>query len=126
MYYILTDEEFSVMNKGNDRKVFRKLLDYWRAKDPTPFTVYNEAMVEYFRRVDYALFNFKTITEANGSKTERGKIYILNGKPTNIKRNMSKESKIFEIWTYTNLKKEFTFETNSKGSFSLTKIIDLK
>lgn len=126
MYYILTDKEFSEMNKGNDRKMFRKILDYWRTKDPTPFTVYNEAMTEYFKRVDYSFFNFKTITDPDGSKTDRGKIYILNGKPAKIARSMGTDDIIQEIWNYPNLKKQFVFETDSKSHFNLIKIKDLK
>jgi len=126
MLLILTDKEFDEMKSGNDKKVFRKILDYWRKKDPTPFTVYNEAMTEFFKRVDYAFFNYKTITETNGFKTDRGKIYVLNGKPAKSVRNIGKDSSIEEIWTYPNLKQEYIFVSNSKGQFTLEKIKDLK
>ena len=37
-------------------------------------TPYNEEMAEYFSRVDYAFYNFQTINQKDGAKTDRGKI----------------------------------------------------
>lgn len=126
MYYILTDDEYSKIKKGSQREILKKIIEYWKTKDPSPFTLVNEAMNEYFKRVDYAIFNFQTIREKDGAKTERGKIYILYGKPSDIKRNITKDNKLQEIWYYINLKKTFLFETDTNGVLYLTKITDNK
>lgn len=126
MYYLLTDDEFSKIKKGNPQEIYRKLIDWWKKSDPTPFTVFNEAMNEYFSRVDYAFFNFKTITEKDGSKTDRGKIYILHGKAGKIERNLTKNNVIEEKWIYPALKKAFVFITTAKGILTLDKIEDIK
>lgn len=76
---ILTEEEFDAINSGTDKEKWLKLLQYWKKNDPTPQTPYNEAMSAYYERVDYAFFNFSTVTEKDGSMTDRGLIYILNG-----------------------------------------------
>jgi GWxTD domain-containing protein len=118
MYYMLTDEEYNVIKKGSREEVFKKILAYWKKYDPTPNTPYNEAMSEYFKRVDYAYFNFQTFAEKDGAKTDRGKIYILNGPATTIDIKLQ-EDKTIERWYYKRLKKEFVFESVTSGIFKL-------
>lgn len=125
MYYILTEEEYDKMNKGNLARRFKAILDYWSQRDPSPDTKYNEAMNEYFKRVDYAFFNFQTPTSPDGAKTEKGKVYILHGSPSKAEQSLDK-GKAIEIWDYDNLKKQFIFQTQSNGEFKLTEIIDLQ
>ncbi len=122
-YYIMTDEEFAYVNSGSERLKTSKLLAFWSKHDPTPNTPHNEAMAEYYQRVDYAFFNFQTISEKDGAATDRGKIYILNGPPTRIERDLS-QSKTKEIWHYDNLKKKFVFELLSVGNYRLIEIIE--
>ena len=56
MYYILPDDEYSALNSGNEEKMKQKLFKYWTAHDPTKNTPYNEAMAQFFNRVDHGLF----------------------------------------------------------------------
>lgn len=121
MYYILTDEEFKEMKSASDEDKPNKLMNYWKAKDPTKSTPYNEVMNEYFKRVDYAFFNYQTLKEKDGSKTERGKIYILYNKPDSVDKALV-GGKQYEIWTYKKLGKVFHFELVSNGLYILTKI----
>ena len=123
MYYILNDDEYKAMNKGSDEDKAKKVMDYWKLKDPTKSTPYNEAMTAYFRRVDYAFFNYQTLKEKDGAKTERGKIYILHGKPDNVEKTLT-DNKQFEIWTYNKLGKKFHFELVSNGLYVLRKIVE--
>ncbi len=124
MYYILTEEEYDKLNEGDYADKFINILNYWKKKDPTPGTEYNEAMAEYFKRVDYAFFNFQTPSRQDGAKTERGKIYILYGNPEDTERIL-KSGKATEIWTYDNINKEFIFETQPAGDFKLKEIKDI-
>lgn len=121
MYYILSDEEFKAMESGSDALKAKKMMDYWKGKDPTNQTPYNEAMTEYFKRVDFAFFNFQTLKEKDGAKTDRGKIYILLGKPSISERTLN-NGKQYEVWTYNDLQKVFHFELVANGLFVLTKI----
>jgi GWxTD domain-containing protein len=125
MYYILDDDEYKYITSGNNKAVFRKILDYWKKRDPTAFTTYNEAMAEYFRRIDYSFFNFQTFTDKDGARTDRGKIYILNGPPDDIEQTFSGSSQI-EIWTYKKLKKRYRFETVSVDYIRLVSVEDIK
>ncbi len=124
MYYILTDDEYNEIKSGSSSKVFKKILDYWKQRDPTPTTLYNEAMAEYFQRVDYAFFNFQSTNEKDGAKTDRGKIYILFGNPDVTERNLNQNNRTVEIWKYKKLNKEFVFESNNAGRLELVKIIN--
>ncbi len=88
---------------------------FWKEKDQTPGTSYNEIMAEYYRRVDYAMQNFGTLKEPDGSKNDRGRIYILHGLPTKTERNLSASAGYQEVWTYEKLKKRFIFADASKS-----------
>lgn len=123
MYYILTDAEYKELRSGPRKDLFPKILNYWQPHDPTPQTAFNEAMAEYFKRVDYAMLNFETLSEKNGAKTDRGKIYILFGPPTETKQSNENGINV-EIWKYDNLKKEFIFEVESMSNYLLKKIIE--
>ncbi|MGI6370218.1 MAG: GWxTD domain-containing protein [Ignavibacteria bacterium] len=125
MYYILTDAEFSDINSGNNTKKYKKIIDYWKKFDPDPKTIYNEAMATYFNRVDYAFFNYRTLVEKDGAKTDRGKIYILNGAPDKIENDMTDKSHS-EIWYYYNLKQKYTFNIISVGNYKLKKIEEIE
>ncbi|MCO5252106.1 MAG: GWxTD domain-containing protein [Candidatus Kapabacteria bacterium] len=122
-FYLLNDEDFEAMKSGNKEEKRRKFLEFWKLKDPTPLTPYNEALTQYFSRVDFAFFNFQTITQRDGSKTDKGKIYILFGAPDNIKKELI-NAKSFDVWRYTALNKTFYFESQPKGIFKLTKIVE--
>lgn len=124
MEYITTEDELDKIDEGDEIEIFQNLIKYWKTKDPTPSTPYNEAMAEYFRRVDYAAFNYRTIKEKDGAKTDRGKIYILYGEPTNIHNKLT-DNKNIVTWEYDNrVNKNFTFEMISTGIYKLTEIQD--
>jgi len=77
-------------------------------------------MTVYFQRVDYAFVTFRTLKEENGVLTDRGRIYILCGKPTKIERSLAPGGPPKEIWTYASLNKEFIFEDSSRqGNYKL-------
>ncbi len=122
---ILTDEEYDNLDSGTDKEKWLKLLAYWKTQDPTPQTPYNEAMAAYYNRVDYAFFNYSTITEKDGSLTDRGLVYILNGPADKIEDSLNESNKV-EIWTYDRLGKKYTFESVSVGELKLKSITDMQ
>lgn len=124
MKYILSREEYDIMLEGSDNEVWQKFLNYWHKLDPTPSTQYNEVMNEFFKRVDYAFFNYQTSKTSDGVKTDRGMIYILNGQPTSIDRKMIK-GKTSETWVYENINKVYYFEAEVKGIYRLVEVKDI-
>lgn len=120
LQHLLTKDAYSELNSGSRAKRIEKFEQFWKQKDPTPETAYNEMMAEFYRRVDYAITAFRTLKETNGSLTDRGKIYILYGKPTSTERILEPGSSPKEIWKYESLKKTFIFEDRSKqGNYRL-------
>ncbi len=126
-YFLTTEEEYDDLRSGSKIERLTKFLDFWRRRDPTPGTAYNEAMAEYFARVDYAHFNYRTIKQRDGARTDRGKIFILHGAPTKTDRRLDPNAAPREVWTYANnVAKEFVFESESSGVFSLVEVKKLE
>lgn len=96
------------------------LFDYWKRFDSDTSNVYNDAMFEFYNRVDYANMNFSVFNKKNGSTSDRGKIFIKYGSPDETKRIYSKLDLVKEIWIYKNPKMMFTFVDNSgTGNYTL-------
>jgi GWxTD domain-containing protein len=116
-------EKDSVINSllDADKEDYQnELASYWKKVDPTPQTEFNPLMEEYYLRVDYASRNFTTITGTNGANTDRGKIYIKFGKPTEINRTSDDHGYIIETWTYNDTQRKFVFmDKKGTGDFSL-------
>ncbi len=81
--YIITPEErqaFLKLSTAEEREAF--IENFWLRRDPTPDTPENEYKEEYFRRIAYANEHFAA--GVPGWKTDRGRIYIMYGKPDEI------------------------------------------
>src|SRR5437879_4930044 len=86
--YILTDEERSAflrLSNNEEREQF--IEQFWLRRDPTPDTVENEFKEEHYARIAYA--NERFASGIPGWKTDRGRIYILYGKPDEIESHPS-------------------------------------
>ncbi len=78
--WILTDEEreaFKKLSNDDERDAF--IEQFWLRRDPTPDTIENEFKEEHYRRIAYANEHFAA--GIPGWKTDRGRIYVLYGKP---------------------------------------------
>ncbi len=119
LHFIIKED--SVKKLLNLSRNFDSVLNnYWKPLDPTPETEFNELMAEYYQRVDFADENFSTITGTKGLESDRGKIYILYGKPSSIRRVPNANKRISEIWDYAKLKKQFVFvDERGTGDYKL-------
>lgn len=106
--YIASEKQVKKMLKADDEDKRQLFLQFWREKDPTPNTVENELMDEYYRRVNYANEHFSSIRE--GWLTDMGAIYILFGPPNEIERRpFEMDMKPYEIWYYFDIDQQFIF-----------------
>jgi GWxTD domain-containing protein len=118
--YITTEQQLDSLKRGSFKDKRKNLEEFWKAKARYPATVYNDVMVQYYRRVDHAARTFGTLHDTDGAKTDRGRIFILYGPPANVDRTLSPTSGFEETWSYTNLKKKFIFLDRSKsGTYTL-------
>jgi len=128
---IITDQEriaFQRLTKDSERQGF--ITNFWLARDPTPGTPANEFKEEYDKRFAYANEHFTTQSGIPGSKTDRGKMYMLNGPPNEIvshpsggtyyrpadQRVLVTNTFPFETWRYQNM--------NGKGDNLVYEFVD--
>jgi GWxTD domain-containing protein len=78
--YVITDEErkaFKRLQTDDERERF--IEEFWRRRDPDPDTDENEYKEEYYERIAYANEHFAS--GIPGWRTDRGRIWIMYGKP---------------------------------------------
>lgn len=80
--YIITPQEEKIFREipPEDRAKF--IEEFWRRRDPTPETEVNEFRQAYYTRMAIADRAFQA--GVPGWKTDRGRIYILLGPPTDV------------------------------------------
>jgi GWxTD domain-containing protein len=92
---------------------------FWKRRDPSPETPENEAMDEFYRRVQYANQHF-SVGRA-GWRTDMGQIYIKYGEPDEVVRspfNFDRDPE--EVWYYYRDRRTFTFvDTHGFGLYDL-------
>ncbi len=103
--YLVPDSIFSDINSGSDQEKEEKFRMFWKAHDPTPKTAFNELEAEYYERADYAVDHFGTISASDGRETDRGKEYMLFGKPASVRREFEPDG-TYEILGLSNSREE--------------------
>ncbi len=81
--YIITDKEreiFKHLQTDEEREAF--IEGFWQRRDPDPDTEENEFKETYYERIAYA--NEHYASGIPGWKTDRGRIYIMYGKPDEL------------------------------------------
>lgn len=98
--YVATQSEIDYLESGGTfRERQARYAEFWDERDPTPGTPLNEAMTEYFRRIDYANKNFRSYAE--GWLTDMGRIYIVYGPADRVDRDpFTTDGKPRETWEY--------------------------
>ena len=86
--WIITDEErktFMSLKTDDEREQF--IEQFWLRRDPDPDTDVNEYREDYYQRIAYA--NEKYTSGIPGWKTDRGRMYIMFGKPDQVESHPS-------------------------------------
>jgi len=101
--YIITKKEkeiFLQLETNRERDLF--IEAFWKQRDPIPETPENEYREEHHRRINYANRIFGRGTTKQGWKTDRGKIYIILGKPATSENYGTLEARVVptEVWLY--------------------------
>jgi GWxTD domain-containing protein len=118
--YVTTPDQLDSLESGPFEARRDHLEAFWKPRDRTPGTAYNEVMTEYYRRVDHTIRTFGSIRDPDGSRTDRGRIYILHGPPSRIERTLDPRTGFSEVWTYSSPRKTFVFvDQNKSGTYVL-------
>ncbi len=106
--YILDEDDIKRFKRANVSEKEILFKEFWDKHDPTPHTVKNELMEEYYHRVRFANKQFSTFLP--GWRSDMGMIYILFGAPDDIERAYSSISNAAgQIWHYYSVNRSFTF-----------------
>jgi GWxTD domain-containing protein len=100
--YVISEKERDIFLKlETDEQRERFVERFWLERDPTLGTEKNEYKEEHYRRLEYANKFYGRDTFRPGWKTDRGRIYIILGKPKDIQRYPS-TSILYpcELWFY--------------------------
>jgi len=109
MRYVATDEEIKyLLNEFPSRKE-ELFTRFWNEKFPAGKEKVNGKMIEYYNRVNYANMHYSN--NRAGWETDRGRILIIYGRPTEVEKRESETSSTrYEIWYYNHLNKRFIFK----------------
>lgn len=117
MKYIVDDNQLDRLRSGSTSEKEQKFREFWKQRDPSPDTEFNELMAEYYNRIDYAYQNFSSL-QVPGYETDQGRAYILYGPPEDIERRLPADGPTREVWEYNN--RTLIFEaTTGFGDFKL-------
>lgn len=104
--WIITPEEraaFLQLADDTERDEFIK--QFWVRRNPTPDSPQNTFREEHYRRIAYANQHFAA--GGPGWMSDRGRIYIVNGRPDSIDSHPAGglgETKPFEVWHYNSIR----------------------
>jgi GWxTD domain-containing protein len=119
--FLVTPHDLDSLKDGSFEERRDHLESFWNKRNKTPGTAKNELMAEYYRRVDHAMRTFGTMRAPDGSRTDRGRVYIIFGPPTSMDRNLDPVAGFQETWTYEKQRKRFVFtDQNKSGNYVLT------
>jgi GWxTD domain-containing protein len=137
--YIITDSErkaFLQLQTNEEREQF--IEEFWQRRNPDPDSVDNPVKEEHYRRIAYT--NEHYASGIAGWRTDRGRIYIMYGKPDDLESHTQGETwnrpldqgggqtqtYAYEDWTYhyiegigENVELEFV-DPSGTGEFRLT------
>ena len=100
MEYILDEREYIDYITLKREEKMNYVLQYWEnINDPS-------LLNEFYSRIEYSNLKFRNIL-GDGFKSDKGKIYIIYGKPFNIENRINQNGDYQEIWIYRN--KKFIF-----------------
>jgi GWxTD domain-containing protein len=112
LQYIMPRSEWRTLKDLPPKEQEQQLENFWKERDPTPDTRENELEDEFYSRIAFANQYFSLWKDAvDGWMTDRGKVYIIYGAPSNVERPYSPtgERGRYEIWYYSHLQKRFVF-----------------
>ncbi len=104
-------EMFTLVANKSELQSWKKLTDlkakqrflyiFWFTRNPDQTSPFNPELFEFRRRIDYVKTYFSYGTEANGWKSDRGKIYVKFGEPDQREQHFATpDTKAYEEWYY--------------------------
>jgi GWxTD domain-containing protein len=130
LFYLMNKDErgvYSLLSVEQKRAYLRK---FWARRNPAPGGGRNEAAEQFYARIDSANRAFREggAAEIPGWRTDRGRIFILNGVPDEVlSRPQPASTQPYEVWKYTRgkLRKYVFFDLTGFGNYVLIYTTDI-
>jgi GWxTD domain-containing protein len=101
MYVAGQDTIDSMLAAKTDGERLTMFENFWKSIDPSPSTAKNEALEEYYARIQVANERFKSYNE--GWLTDMGRVYIIYGEPITVEKMLGPNRlTVYSRWTYPN------------------------
>lgn len=98
---IATPEEMNRLRMVSETDRQHAINNFWRKKDRTPGTPPNETMLKFYQRVATARHLFWRGDAETGNFTDRGKVYVMYGRPRKVTHRTDTKSRTrYEVWIY--------------------------
>jgi GWxTD domain-containing protein len=103
LVYLLQPREQGVYDRLSVQGKRRFLEEFWARRDQSPGTRRNEAMARFYAAVDYANRTFREggAGQIPGWRTDRGRIFLKNGRWDEILQRPMASPAPYEVWKYT-------------------------
>lgn len=117
--YIATDNEkdkYEALTTVEAKQEFMYI--FWKARDENPSDDKNQYFQDYLSRIADANARY-TAAKKDGWKTDRGRVYLVYGPPSEIERYPNEtETKPYEIWKYESLEGGVVFVFGDISGFN--------
>jgi TonB family protein len=97
LWIITPEERAAFLNLANDEERDKFIEQFWARRDP-PSSPANTFKYEYYGRIAYSNEHF--VSESPGWRSDRGRMYILYGKPDSVDSHPSGGTYPYEVWHY--------------------------
>lgn len=99
--YEATGDEIDILEDIEDHRQRAEAWNcFWAIRDPIPATSANEALQEYFRKIQIANNTWRSALRP-GYLSDRGRVFITLGPPDEVtQRPVPGDSSPFEVWSY--------------------------
>ncbi len=109
-------QQYEALNSVDGKRAF--INQFWNARDSNPSTPRNEFYLEYLNRIQHCNQLFSALGK-EGWKTDRGRIYLRYGEPSEIERFPNQlDTKPYEIWHYNEIQGGVIFVFADLTNFS--------
>ena len=99
--YLATAAELAEWKTLEDKAAREAFVDeFWKRRDPTPATEENEFRARFYGRVAFADQEFEASHVDRGALSDRGRVFVLLGKPREVMFERVSASSDAEIWGY--------------------------
>lgn len=117
-YVAPADVLAALRRAATPRERYRQFLAFWERRDPSPGTVRNERMEEYYGRVAQANRRYSR-GRVSGWNTDFGEVFIQFGEPDEVvSRDGTYGTRAYQVWRYHGLGRQFIFhDPTGSGEF---------